>query len=309
MRRNRILMLLLLITVACSASAFGTRERLKTVGLSRIEQSVVESINNESRIRIEGVSAAIRINNDGKRGQISATLTGFASVPAKLQVTTSGSGISLYVDWQDNTSISTRELTLEVFLPPTYRGDLTVSSVSGEIDIPEFSLSSLNVISTSGAIGIDRIQTRNLYVKNTSGSIKAGSIEASEADIKTVSGSVLFSGDIDKDARFTSISGRTRVAGTFRTLDLQSSSGAIDLALSGQIENLSAVAISGDISITLNRGQTDLRGTASSVSGKVAVDLDGARKEVGLRSTSFVSGDQSVIMDCSTVSGSIKISQ
>lgn len=309
MRRKRILILLILIAVACSVSAFGSRERLKTVGLSRIEQSVVEPISNDARIRIEGVSADIRINNDGKRGQLSATLTGYASVPARLEVTTSGSGIRLYVDWEDNTSISTRELTLEVFLPENYKEDLTVSSVSGAISVPGFSLSSLNVLSTSGAITINGTESENLYLKNTSGAIKVGSIKTDEADVKTVSGDILFSGEIDRDGRFTSISGRTRVAGSSRALDLQNSSGAIDLALSGQIERLTAVAISGDIALTLAPGQSDLRGRASSVSGNVKVDLGGIRTEEDQYSISFVSGDQSVPIECSTVSGSIRIGQ
>lgn len=82
---------------------------------------------------------------------------------------------------------------IEVYLPESYRENLTVTSTNGDIDFSgmNLDLSMLRVDNSSGNIRLDNAVASNIHLSSTSGTLYLGNIEANQISLETTSGSVI----------------------------------------------------------------------------------------------------------------------
>ncbi len=171
---------------------------------------------------------------------------------------------------------------VEIYLPSGYRGELSVSTSSGDIDSDiVLSLSNCEVSCSSGDIKLREIYADNIKVSTSSGDISIGKAEgisritASSGDIKLLGGA-----------------GDTRIA---------TSSG--DITVAGFMGFLNAEASSGDISVTSSAGEKEIKTTSGQI------DLQDSSGYVHIKASS---GDVRITKfqgfgSFETTSGSIKI--
>ena len=81
---------------------------------------------------------------------------------------------------------------IEVYLPASYQGNLTVTTTDGNIDLSEvpLELSTLCVDSTSGRVEISQVSADSIKLSSTSGTIDIGQLNAKRIQLETTSGSI-----------------------------------------------------------------------------------------------------------------------
>ncbi len=161
------------------------------------------------------------------------------------------------------------DMTLTVYLPAREYGELTLKTVSGNIDLREnFSFRSANVASTSGDIEFFCSAEEGLHLESTSGDITLNnSSVGADAKVKTVSGDITLrsvnarsltlqatSGDIEADNVIISgkiyaktVSGEIDFsASDAAVLEIKTTSGDVKCSLLTP-KNIRANSTSGDI--------------------------------------------------------------
>lgn len=161
---------------------------------------------------------------------------------------------------------------IEVYIPASYEGALSISTVSGSIDTEdEWKLSAFSGKSTSGNIELEGMSAETLYVSCVSGNL----------DIKEISGSG----------------------------DLKTTSGNIDAECIQIKGTLSLATVSGNIQLTVPK-ESSFDFNANSVSGRIRTDFDKGlsyNKNKKNASGSYGNGGDNAI-SAGTVSGNIEIS-
>lgn len=197
----------------------------------------------------------------------------------------------------------------EVGLPASYRGQLSLSTVSGDIS------SQMDIVlekdftasTSSGDVSVPLITAKNVTVECTSGDVEIETIKAEdngsagEIHVETSSGDIdgkQFAGDI----RIKSTSGDIEVNQLTGDADIKSSSGYVE-----------AETISGETQITTTSGDVNIRridGTASLHTSSGAVEV---REGSGGRTAKTTSGDVTLngvdgLWDIEASSGGVQLS-
>jgi|GEM_PF-839861 len=188
-------------------------------------------------------------------------------LPAEQYFTASAAGGSLTVT-QPRTMPwwglfgSMRWQRVEVYLPASYAGELTLTASSGDVTLPD-------------ALSLSQI-TLNL----SSGDLNGGDIRAARADIHTSSGDLRFGNLVCDSYKVSSSSGDMELGSVEGSGKISASSGEIRIdALAGRAEVSSA---SGDIRVGSFSGE----GGVSAASGTVSVGFAALTGDTELRSTS-----------------------
>jgi lia operon protein LiaG len=180
------------------------------------------------------------------------------------------------------------ELIIDLAVPRSYGKDLSVRTVSGEVDMDDHTLSGLSVTTTSGAVHLQVMHAARAAVRTTSGELTAAELSGGKTTLTTVSGEIdvrSLSGDVY--ARTTSGAVRLRYAAQPGAVEIGSTSGEVTLLLPAEARfTLDARSTSGDIRcdfpLTLSggKGAHALKGTAGggatpvriqTVSGEIAI--------------------------------------
>ncbi|MDE7323318.1 MAG: DUF4097 domain-containing protein [Lachnospiraceae bacterium] len=194
----------------------------------------------------------------------------------------------------------------EIGLPPSYKGQLVLSTVSGDIS------SQMDIVlekdfmasTSSGDVSAPLITAKNVTVKCTSGDVKVDTIQAETNGSAGEIHITTSSGDIDGkqfagDAHLKSTSGDIEVDQFVGNADIQSSSGYFEAeAISGEAQ---IATTSGNISVRRIDGTVKLR----TASGDVEV-YEGS----GGRTAKTTSGDVTLngvdgVWDIETSSGGV----
>jgi DUF4097 and DUF4098 domain-containing protein YvlB len=275
--------------VGIAAGRTETVDQVKTLsltGVSRIEVSVVSS--NVTVTESTDGSVTVRLS-----GSVGAS--GNVAVP-ELIAESRGSTASFRVDHKNVNVVMgwyRADLKLDVAIPKGYRGALSISSVSADIDIPSGrTWTALDVGSVSGSIDTGSFTADRFSGHSVSGALR-GTAAAKSVDLSTTSGSVAFAG-LRGDANVRSVSGRVDLSWTVF-------SGRVDVGTT-----------SGDVTLGIPAGsgfRLDAGSTSGSISTTHPVTVQGSTTGSGRHSLvgDVGSGDGSVRVR--TVSGSITIAQ
>lgn len=81
---------------------------------------------------------------------------------------------------------------VEIYLPETYRGSLTVTTTDGNIDLSEvaLNLAALRINSTSGRVEISQASADNMNLSSASGTLDIGRLVAERIQLETTSGKI-----------------------------------------------------------------------------------------------------------------------
>lgn len=304
----RILILACIILLPLStAGASGRTESLSKLSMHRIEGSVTEHLGSRDDLSLGSIAADIIITKDAKADYVSAFLTGYAYRSISLEKESTAGLLSIHTDWHGETSIITKELTLEIHIPEDYTGNLFVQTTSGSIIVPSGELEDLEVSSVSGAISFSDITSESIHVRSVSGSIDVRTCHADDITLKSSSGNISFSGSAQEDLSCISISGRIQAEGTAGTITGTSTSGSFAMRISGPFREAMVSTVSGNIEITIPE-DIPVQGSVSSVSGIQQIDLSEAVIRTENKNSRFTRGSAPALMSLASVSGRISIS-
>jgi lia operon protein LiaG len=224
-------------------------------------------------IRIKTVSPDINVI-PVEEGQIKAhlhgeTVSGVSGQPVRLEAELRGNALVIEAKHKPNISINRSSVTLDVYVPSDFGGDMQLETISGRIDISGFNLNMLTAKSISGAIEVSSMATTSISVGSTSG--------------------------------------RVRLADFSGNLDFNLVSGSLDAGFNASGSDIRGKTVSGGVSLNLP-SDASFELEADTVSGRIDCDfpitVTGSQPRRGLRGT-VGSGGSSV--DIKTVSGGINI--
>lgn len=124
-----------------------------------------------------------------------------------------------------------KKLSVEIILPETWQGDVSLNTVSGKISARQVQAVNLSMETVSGAISCFGLSARQLKIQTVAGNIDASSLHTDRLDLRAVSGDMRLTGLMADDVKGTAVSGATELSfeQPFRTVELTGVSGAITL--------------------------------------------------------------------------------
>ncbi len=245
-----------------------------------------------------------------------------------------------------NVGFFSSNLTLNISLPGSWKGDLALAGSSSDISLPEGTFTSLTIQSVSGDVVLGTLHLEDAFqVETSSGEIRLTAVTCQTAHLKTVSGdkhldNLLCKGVVDfssssgsttlsrlegKKVTLSSVSGDVRMEkvltefikmnGSSSSIrlsevtgdtDIQTVSGDVILELHHPGKTVKASTSSGKIRITFPDG-IGLDVTAKSSSGNMKGSLSLTDGEQKDRSWTGTRGDKAVRVSVSTASGDIHL--
>ena len=178
-------------------------------------------------------------------------------------------------------SINWSSLNICIYVPNTYKNNLTLNGTSSEFDVKgNGQLNNLSLKTSSGDIDISNLTTNNTFLQTTSGSIKLENLTASNSTLGSTSG------DIYLDMVNL---GSTKIATT---------SGGITLNANNLGNTTNIASTSGSVSLNVSR-TTGYTVSFTSISG----DLHSPNGNHG----NYTNGDGSKVISVATTSGDLNI--
>lgn len=124
---------------------------------------------------------------------------------------------------------------LDIYIPESYKNDIVVETVSGEINI-------------------DKFEVNNFNASTTSGDIKIISLTANKTNFDSISGTIDIKSLIAKNSDFETTSGHIKIEVVTGDIKAESVSGNIKIAYKDFNNDVSAETVSGDVELTMPEG-------------------------------------------------------
>lgn len=101
---------------------------------------------------------------------------------------------------------------VEVYLPASYEGNLTVTTTDGDIDLSdvELQLSSLRIDSTGGKVELNSAEAKAVHLSSTEGTLEVGGLKGDQIRLETTSGSTVCE-KLEGEVTYTSVSGDAKI--------------------------------------------------------------------------------------------------
>ena len=296
MASNTNLKRVVLVTAGVAVAALGVAAliALATGGFTslgradaQVDQRETPSLAGVDQLRVESVSEDIHIKSSSA-DTLDAWFHGFVrgrdsrSLP-RMVLDRSGSIMTVHIERPPFVfGFFWGILSLDVSVPASYTGSLSVSSVSARVDVEDHQYSKLALSTVSGEIQVGSVKSSDFSANTTSGRVRAGSVDSSTAELSSVSGEI----------EVQSLSGATavhttsgRVAITYATMpaavDAVTTSGSVLLRFpQDSAFDLDARSTSGDVKCafpitiaesTSGGGRHALAGTVGNGGNKVSV--------------------------------------
>jgi DUF4097 and DUF4098 domain-containing protein YvlB len=185
---------------------------------------------------------------------------------------------SFYKHWYEyiGFNINHKKRTLTVAVPRSFSGEVTVDTMSGDLDLNNFDdLDAVNISTASGQITIKNVTTNhNVEASTMSGDFELDTLHTGEeVTLETSSGEIqLSNGEIAENMTVSSLSGNidlsdTRVSGDS---SFDSSSGEVRLNYF-DAKNISITTLSGDVEGLILGDPGNYTITADSLSGTINI--------------------------------------
>ena len=199
---------------------------------------------------------------------------------------------------------------IEVYLPASYQGNLTVTTTDGNIDLSEvpLELSTLCVDSTSGRVEISQVSADSIKLSSTSGTIDIGQLNAKRIQLETTSGSI----------SCDSVEGYVVYSSTSGDLEIKSAagSGTYKANNSGEL-NVTYTMVDNDLYL-FNKNDTvnltlpadlEFRFTATTKNGSVSTTFPESISINGQITSGSVGLHPTVTIEVETRNGDIQVTQ
>lgn len=199
---------------------------------------------------------------------------------------------------------------IEVYLPASYHGNLTVTTTNGDIDISGIllSLNSLRIDSTSGTLQLGGAEAQNIYLSSTSGKLELGSLNADTIRIDTTRGDVTCE-KLDGNVSYTTTSGNAEIksaagSGNYRA----NNSGKLNVVYTEVTGDLSFFNKNDNICITLP-ADLEFEFSAATKNGSVSTSFQECVSINGRTTSGTVGEHPTVNVRLETNNGKIEVKQ
>jgi len=195
-----------------------------------------------------------------------------------LRMAQKGGTVSFWLDVppMPATWFYSRDAVLDVYLPSSYPGSLTLESSSGDIRAEGFAFEELDCEASSGNVSLRDIEAGTVSVETSSGDITVEGITGTAFSAEASSGDIR-GGDIAVDEiELETLSGDTRLKDVQGDIEASASSGGIRLEEISGAGNVDAKASSGDIHMTFAEIGSELEFSTSSGSVSLWFPQDAA---------------------------------
>lgn len=199
---------------------------------------------------------------------------------------------------------------VEVFLPATYRGSLTVTTTDGDIDLSdmELELSSLRIDSTVGKIELKSAESKEAYLSSTKGILMVGNLKSDQIRLETTSGSTICE-NLEGEVTYTSTSGSAEIksavgCGSYKA----NNSGDLDVTYTEVTGNLYFFNKNDDVRITIPKS-LEFEFQAITKNGSVSTNFQESITVEGRTTKGTVGSKPTVMVEVETNNGNIEVIQ
>lgn len=199
---------------------------------------------------------------------------------------------------------------IEVYFPEEYRGNLTVTTTDGNIDMTEapLDLNSLRVDSTAGTVQLNNANASIIHLSSTSGKLDLGNITGEQIRLDTTSGKVTCENLVGNVA-YTSTSGDIDVksavgSGNYRA----NNSGKLKVVYTDVTGNLSFFNKNDSIELTLPP-DLEFEFEATTKNGSVSTSFQESISIDGRTTRGTVGNSPTVTVKTETNNGNIEVTQ
>lgn len=199
---------------------------------------------------------------------------------------------------------------IEVYLPASYMGVLTVTTTNGDIDLAnvELQLSKLRIDSTAGTVDIESAAASSIHLSTTSGTLNLSCLEADSIRLDTTSGDVICNKLIG-NVEYTSTSGNVDIksavgSGSYKA----SNSGSLDVNYTQVNGNLYFFNKNDSITLTLPK-DLSFEFEAATKNGFVSTTFQECLTIDGRTAYGIVGSNPTVSVKTETNNGNIEVTQ
>ena len=199
---------------------------------------------------------------------------------------------------------------IEVYLPKSYRENLTVTSTNGDIDFSNVNLniSALRVDNSSGTVTLDHAVASDVYLSSTSGKMNLGNIEANQIMLETTSGSVTCT-ELNGNVTYTSTSGNTDIKSAIGSGSYKANnSGKLNVVYTEVNGDLSFFNKNDNIILTLP-ASLEFKFEATTKNGSVSTNFQQDVTVNGRTTSGVVGNNPTVTVKVETNNGNIEVTQ
>lgn len=197
---------------------------------------------------------------------------------------------------------------VEVCLPSSYQGSLTVTTTDGDIEFADvsLSLSALRVDSTSGKVKLQDAAAGTIYLSSTSGVLETGNLIADQIRLETTSGNVICE-RLEGEVSYTSTSGSAEIrsaagSGTYQA----NNSGMLEVTYSEVTGDLSLFNKNDEIHLTLPE-DLEFEFRAETKNGSVSTNFQKFISVDGRQVSGVVGSQPAVTVTVETKNGKIEV--
>ena len=224
---------------------------IKNLNLDFVSEQISVVTTNESKIRIEESSS----------GKLDDDEIMQCSVNGDTLLASSGLRNKLWFSWGNF-----REIRVTLYLPASYKDNIGLHTVSGEISAQDFSASQLKLDTTSGEIKVKNLQADTADVSSISGEMSLRNIQAKGIDMHETSGEITLLGGSLETVAAHSTSGEISLdAQRMQSIDAGSTSGSVNVSVDEMPGKIDVGTVSGSVTLKLpeNDGFTLKHSTVS----------------------------------------------
>lgn len=199
---------------------------------------------------------------------------------------------------------------VEVYVPASYRENLTVTTTEGDVDFSALplSLKALRVDSTAGTVSLNTVEAQNIHLSTTRGRIEADSLKADSIRIDTTSGRFSCE-NLDGYTAYTTTSGSAEIRSAIGSGDFRASnSGELRVTYTQVTGDLAFYNKNDDICLTLPAG-LEFRFEAASKNGSIATSFQECISVEGRTASGIIGGNPAITVKAETNNGNIVVNQ
>ena len=259
----------------------------------KVEEQKTEPLKGLDSIAVNTVSENINIiasdTNEIKAHFYGSYFSSNKDYKPELTVVRSGNKLEIKVEFKHiMLSVNFRSnLKLDVYIPKQYAGNLKSTSVSGEITADGFTLESFSSRTTSGNLDAKLINAKKANIHSVSGETKINGTYDSFI-FESTSGNLDSTALVSKESTLNSTSGEINISGNPGDVNAATVSGNIDLGYTGFSNRLDIGTTSGEVTLKLpgNAGfNLDFSGTSGEVECAFPITVTGSKSHNKLKGT------------------------
>lgn len=168
----------------------------------------------------------------------------------KLIISIDGDRLTIKKPRRIGINLISREI-VDVYIPEQYEDDIYIDMTSEKTQIENIKLENLILEKTSGSTAIEDIEVKKLSTDITSGSLEITNSQIENLISDGTSGSVKIENITSQVIELEKTSGSVKIKGTCQELDVNSTSGSIDIRLENMPQKIKTVQTSGSNKIEL----------------------------------------------------------